>query len=100
MDMVEFNRWMQYYEEEPWGEERADMRMGILAAQQANINRDRKKRSKPFTPADFMPKFGAKKKARAGKPTGKGPYKGMSTKSIQSFLWFADKAAETKKGEQ
>lgn len=36
-------------------EERADYRAGLICAVLANINRDEKKRSKPYEPADFMP---------------------------------------------
>lgn len=41
---------------EPRGEERADLRAGIIASTIANANRDPKK-TKPFKPGDFMPKF-------------------------------------------
>ena len=40
---------------EPFGEERADVRAGIIASVIANVNRDAKKRSQPFAPSDFMP---------------------------------------------
>ena len=36
-------------------QERADWRAGMVASVIANIHRDRKRRSKPFTPQDFMP---------------------------------------------
>lgn len=42
-------------------QERADFRAGIVAATIANVNRDRKKRPRPFTPADFMPTVITKK---------------------------------------
>lgn len=51
------SEWMAYFEIEPFGEERGDLRMGILAALIANINRD-PKRARSFEPKDFMPKFG------------------------------------------
>jgi hypothetical protein len=50
--------WKAYFSIEPFGEERADLRMGILASLIANVHRDRKKKFEPFTPADFMPGFG------------------------------------------
>ena len=53
----EFSEWIAYAQLEPFGEERADLRMGILAALQANMNRDPKKTTKDYTPEDFMPKF-------------------------------------------
>lgn len=50
--------WMAYEEVEPFGEQRADLRMAILAALIANINRDPKKKSRAYEPKDFMPRFG------------------------------------------
>jgi len=55
MSSREFVDWAAYFEAEPWGEERADLRMGIMAALTANIHASRGKR---FAPGDFMPKFG------------------------------------------
>lgn len=52
----EFMEWMAYAEIEPFGEERADLRMAILAALIANVHRDPEK-TKPFGPEDFMPRF-------------------------------------------
>ena len=52
-DLIE---WMAYAKLEPFGEERADLRMGILAALIANVNRDSEKTDE-FTPQQFMPKF-------------------------------------------
>lgn len=49
--------WMAYAELEPFGEERADLRMATLAALIANIYRDPKQKSTPFEIEDFMPKF-------------------------------------------
>jgi hypothetical protein len=48
---------MCYYEIEPWGEQRADLRAGIVASTMANTARDPKKKAKPFEASDFMPKF-------------------------------------------
>lgn len=50
--------WLAYYGLEPFGEERSDLRAGIVAATVANANRDAKRRAKPFEPGEFMPKFG------------------------------------------
>lgn len=55
MSSREFSEWMAFAELEPFGEERADLRSAIVAAVFANANRDRKKRPRPFAPADFMP---------------------------------------------
>lgn len=46
---------MAYQRIKPWGEERADLRMGVLAALTANLHRG--KGQKPYTAKDFMPKF-------------------------------------------
>ncbi len=51
--------WIAYYRMEPWGEDRADLRSGIVASTMANINR--KKGASPFKPEDFMPRFDKKK---------------------------------------
>ena len=53
----QLSEWMAFGQLEPFGEERADLRMGILAALIANVNRDPKKTPQPFTPQDFMPNF-------------------------------------------
>ncbi len=45
---------------EPFGEARQDARIGILTATLGNVNRDPKKRGKPFEPADFIPSFRSK----------------------------------------
>ena len=50
-----FAEWLAYSRIEPWGEERADLRAGIVASTIANVNRGKK--GKEFSPADFMPKF-------------------------------------------
>jgi hypothetical protein len=39
----------------PWGESRADLRAGIVAAIIANTHRDPKRKAAPFRPKDFMP---------------------------------------------
>jgi len=44
--------WSRYYAEEPWGEERADVRAGIIAAVIANSNRG--KSGKKFRIRDFL----------------------------------------------
>jgi hypothetical protein len=51
----EIAEWMAFASLEPFGEERADLRAGIIASVLANIHRDRKRRPEPFSPTDFMP---------------------------------------------
>ena len=53
----ELSEWMVYYELEPFGEERADLRAGIVASTVANVNRDPKKQKKPYSPQEFLPQF-------------------------------------------
>lgn len=52
----ELSEWMAYYQLEPWGTEQDDWRAGMIAATIANVNRDPKKRRKPYEPSDFMPR--------------------------------------------
>lgn len=52
---VQFAEWMAYSKLEPWGEERADLRAGIVASTIANSNRG--KGQKPYKPQQFMPSF-------------------------------------------
>jgi hypothetical protein len=58
MTSEQFEGWMTYAGMEPWGEERADLRAGIVASVVANANRDSKRRPRPYEAKDFMPKFG------------------------------------------
>jgi len=51
----ELSEWMAYFQLEPFGEGRADLRMGILASLVSNMFT--KKGSKRYTPKDFMPEF-------------------------------------------
>lgn len=55
----ELTEWMVYYELEPFGEEREDLRMGIICSTIANANRG--KNSRAFKPQDFIPKFDKKR---------------------------------------
>jgi len=54
-DSREFAEWRAFYELEPWGDDRADLRAGIVASTIANVNRG--KGQKAFNPGDFMPEF-------------------------------------------
>lgn len=66
MPSSEFSEWMAFAALEPFGENRADLRAGIVASTLANIHR--KKGAKAFAPTDFMP-FGHELPA----PTGDDP---------------------------
>ena len=45
--------WEAAYQAEPWGDVRADLGAGIVAATIANVNRG--KDSPAYTPGEFMP---------------------------------------------
>jgi len=55
MTSLQLSEWMAYSKLEPWGEEREDLRMGIVASTIANVNRPKGK--KPYKPTDFTPTF-------------------------------------------
>jgi hypothetical protein len=60
LDAVDIAEWMAFDRIEPFGEERADLRMAIVACTIANANRG--KGQKAFKVDDFMPKFEPRKK--------------------------------------
>ena len=60
MSAAEFVGGCEFYAMEPWGEERADLRAGIVAATMANCHAG--KRGKAFEARDFMPQFGGKRR--------------------------------------
>lgn len=51
----EMTEWAAFLQLEPHGEDRADLRAGIVASTIANANR--KKGTRAFKPSDFMPDF-------------------------------------------
>lgn len=55
MSSAQFAEWRAYAQIEPFGEDRADLRAGIVASTIANANRG--KGQKPFTAQQFMPSF-------------------------------------------
>ena len=52
IDSSELSEWEAYYIIEPWGEQKADVRTGIIASTIANVNRG--KNAKAFTYNDFI----------------------------------------------
>lgn len=60
MSASEYLEWQEYYSLEPFGEERADLRAGIIASTIYNVNRGKNRALKP---EDFMPKFKTKKQS-------------------------------------
>lgn len=59
MDSEEISEWVAMYRIMPFGEERSDLRAGIIASTTANVMRG--KGGKVFSPSDFMPNFEPKK---------------------------------------
>lgn len=59
----ELTEWQAFFRLEPFGEDRADLRAGIIASTVANTARDPKQRKKPFLPREFMPQFGGEEEA-------------------------------------
>lgn len=55
LSYAEFQEWCLYYQIEPWGESRADLRAGIVASTLANIYMDFRGVDEKYKPADFMP---------------------------------------------
>ena len=55
IDSKELSEWMAFYNIEPFGEFRADIRSAIIACTLANCNRG--KNQSAFKISDFMPKF-------------------------------------------
>lgn len=51
----ELGLWAALWAVDPWDEQRADLRAGVVASVLANVNRDSKRRGTPFRPVDFMP---------------------------------------------
>ena len=66
MDSHELSEWMAHYTIEPFGEERADLRMGIICS--ATIAPHIEQGKQAPKPEDFIPDFGADEQAAAPKP--------------------------------
>lgn len=54
MSSRELSEWMAYYQIEPWGEERADLRQAMTTSATANLLQSQSKHPKWTKPADFM----------------------------------------------
>lgn len=52
IDSAELSEWEAYYNLEPWGQPKEDIRAGIVASTIANVNRG--KETKAFTYNDFI----------------------------------------------
>lgn len=58
---AEFAEWIAYAQQEPFDEERADLRAGIIASTAANIATQGRHH---FKPQDFMPSYSGQQKPR------------------------------------
>lgn len=58
MTVTEYQSWLVFYREEPWGDVRADLRSGIVAALIARTMGGKKN----ARPIDFMPVVDARRK--------------------------------------
>lgn len=61
----QLGEWLAYYQTDPWGEYRADLRMGIVIANVLQALGAKKQGGGSFTAADFMPDFDRENKATA-----------------------------------
>ena len=81
MSLPLFFEWMDYYDLEPFGEERADLRCGIIAHVIASVNAPK---GKKYKVSDFMPKFDKRSGPGATRP------KQSAAQMESTFLAFAD----------
>ena len=61
MSSHELSQWMALYQIEPFGDERADLRAGIVAS--TIVNCTPRKDHRQYRPAEFMPRWGGGKKS-------------------------------------
>jgi len=57
MGSAEFAAWLAFYQVEPFGELRGDMRAAMIATLTANAHRNAKKKRQPFELSDFLFQF-------------------------------------------
>ena len=55
MSYRQLRYWAAFATLEPFGSEHEDMRIGVLTALTANVNRDAKRTPTPYRPQDFFP---------------------------------------------
>lgn len=68
MSIGQLQKWAAYYAIEPFGERRADLRAASVVASVYNVNRDTKKRRKPWPISDFVLRFDEEERRQADKP--------------------------------
>jgi hypothetical protein len=83
MDASEILEWRQFYEIEPWGASRDDLRAGIIASTVYNMQRGRG--SKHLGPRAFMPDTGQDEPSEPATPA-------EQERRIINFAEFLNKA--------
>jgi hypothetical protein len=68
MSSLEFSGWMAFYNVDPWGEERADLRAALIACTIANVNRG--EGQEPFEIEQFLLNVGERALAREDEDSG------------------------------
>jgi len=85
MSSSEFAEWVAYYQIEPWGETRADLRSGIVASTIANVWRGKGK--KAYSADEFIPDF-----EKARRATGKQSMQEQIAKARMITAMMSDEA--------
>jgi len=69
MSGEQLKEWMEFYQLDPWNEERADFRAAIVAHTVAVANGVKRKGGGEIKLKDFMPEFGTQPKAKQPRQT-------------------------------
>jgi len=64
----ELSEWIAFSQLEPFGTEFEEYLAALVASVIAEVNRNRKKRGKPFAPTEFMQKWGEPEAGKATTP--------------------------------
>jgi hypothetical protein len=94
MSSAEFAEWAAFYQVEPFGEVRSDVRSAVVASTIANVHRDPKRRRKPWGLLEFMP-LGKVWESEAA-DHGEGLATELSTDSGNGLNGFGDQVQRTK----
>jgi hypothetical protein len=100
IDSREFTEWMAYWNVEPFGPEREDQRAGEIAAVIANVNRDPKTKSEPWTAVDFFPRLAVVRSAETERPTEEEEEERPAGPTLEDKIrgWAARMGAQKAKG--
>lgn len=61
----ELTEWMAFWQLEPFGSSFEEYQAALVASVIAEVNRNKKKRGRPFSPSEFMSDWGKEEKAEA-----------------------------------